>query len=119
MANPHFVLLAPRRQSRRGPRPSAPSRIRLSIAVIPRSLFFVAAVLLTLLPIFALGNPQSIEQRIEAEREKAAKIQSALHSKRAQLNVVTARYNDLSAQLHETNVAIADVNDRIGGLDAQ
>ena len=78
----------------------------------------VVAAFLTLLPTFAAGSP-TIEQRIESERAKAAKIQSALHEKRAQLHVVTQRYDDLAAQLHETNVAIAGVSARIGGLDAE
>lgn len=71
------------------------------------------------MPVWAASSPRSIEQRIEAEREKAAKIQSALHAKRAQLHVVTARYNDLQAQLNETNAAIAGVNAHIGSLTAQ
>ena len=78
---------------------------------------FVA--LLALAPAWAASNPQTIEQRIEAQREKAAKIQSALHAKRAQLHTVTTRYNDLQAQLSETNDAIAGVNAHIGSLDAQ
>jgi len=77
------------------------------------------AALLALVPAFAAGNPQTIQQRIDAERAKAAKIQSALHVKRAQLHAVTARYNDLQAQLGETNDAIAGVNAHIGILDAQ
>jgi murein DD-endopeptidase MepM/ murein hydrolase activator NlpD len=72
-----------------------------------------------LMPIFAAGHPQTLEQRIQAERQKAAQLQSALHQKRVQLHVVTAHYNDLQAQLSETNSAIAGVNARIGGLDAQ
>ena len=98
-------------------------RIRASRSLVPvgkaAGTFLAVATLVMLMPAFVSGNPQSIDQRIEAEREKAAKIQSALHTKRAQLNVVTARYDDLQAQLHETNVAIAGVNERIGGLDAQ
>jgi len=75
--------------------------------------------LLALAPAWASGNPQTIEQRIDAERAKAEKIQSALHAKRAQLHTVTTRYNDLQAQLSETNDAIAGVNAHIGSLDAQ
>jgi murein DD-endopeptidase MepM/ murein hydrolase activator NlpD len=74
---------------------------------------------LMLLPGFAFGSPQSIQERIEAERAKAAKIQTALHVKRSQLHAVTRRYNDLQQQLGETNVAIDNVNARIGGLDEQ
>ncbi|MGA8532748.1 MAG: peptidoglycan DD-metalloendopeptidase family protein [Candidatus Tumulicola sp.] len=74
---------------------------------------------LVLLPYCAFGSPQTIEQRIEAERAKAAKIQGALHVKRSQLHVVTLRYNDLQQQLGETNAAIDGVDVRIGGLQAQ
>jgi murein DD-endopeptidase MepM/ murein hydrolase activator NlpD len=77
------------------------------------------AALAFLLPALASGDPQSIEQRIQAEKAKAAQIQSALHAKRGQLHAVTERYGDLQRQLGETNAAIADVNGRIGGLEAQ
>ncbi len=74
---------------------------------------------LMLLPGLALGSQQSIQERIEAERAKAAKIQAALHVKRSQLHAVTRRYNDLQAQLGETTAAIDTVNARIGGLDEE
>lgn len=73
---------------------------------------------LVLIPALAAGSPQSIQQRIEAERAKAARIHATLHVKRSQLHAVTLRYNDLQQQLGETNTAIAHVNARIGGLDA-
>lgn len=73
---------------------------------------------LMMIPALASGSSPSIQQRIEAERAKAARIQSSLHAKRSQLHSVTLRYNDLQQQLGETNSAIAHVNARIGGLDA-
>lgn len=80
----------------------------------------IAALLATvLLASGAAANAQTIDQRIQSERAKAATIQSALHDKRAQLHIVSRRYNDLQAQLSQTNAAIAGVNDRIGGLQAQ
>lgn len=85
----------------------------------PRRIAWILIACVVLAPALASGSPQTIEQRIETEREKAAKTQSALHAKRAQLHVVTRRYNDLQAQLGETNAAIAGVNDRIDGLEAQ
>ena len=66
-----------------------------------------------------MGSQQTIQERIEAERAKAAKIQAALHVKRSQLHAVTRRYDDLQQQLGETNAAIDSVNARIGGLDEQ
>ncbi len=77
------------------------------------------AMAFVLLPGLAAGSQPTIQQRIEAERAKAAKIQATLHVKRSQLHAVTRRYNDLQSQLSETNAAIQNVNDRIGGLDAQ
>jgi murein DD-endopeptidase MepM/ murein hydrolase activator NlpD len=67
----------------------------------------------------AAGSPQTIQQRIDAERGKAAKTHAALQTKRSQLHAVTRRYNDLQQQLGETNAAIGAVDARIGGLDAQ
>ncbi|HZY99770.1 MAG TPA: peptidoglycan DD-metalloendopeptidase family protein [Candidatus Baltobacteraceae bacterium] len=61
---------------------------------------------------------QSIEAKIRAEKDKAAQIQARLHQKRAQLHGVTLRYNDLEQQLGETNTAIAQVNGRLGSLEA-
>jgi murein DD-endopeptidase MepM/ murein hydrolase activator NlpD len=66
---------------------------------------------------FAHGS--TIDQKIEAERLRAQQTHARLGEKRAQLATVTTRYNDLQRQLAETNVAIANVNDRIEGLDAQ
>lgn len=71
------------------------------------------------LPCVAAGKTPTTEQRIQAERAKAAGIHAALHAKRSQLHVVNARYNDLQQQLGETNAAIATVNVRIGSLDAR
>ncbi len=90
----------------------------ISIRSRPRAAA-ACGLLLALVPALAASNSQSIQQRIDAERAKAAKIHSALHVKRAQLHAVTARYNDLQAQLGETNDAIAGVTAHIGSLNAQ
>jgi murein DD-endopeptidase MepM/ murein hydrolase activator NlpD len=65
------------------------------------------------------AHGSTIDDKIEAERQKAQQTHSRLGAKRAELATVTVRYNDLQRQLAETNVAIANVNDRIAGLDAQ
>jgi murein DD-endopeptidase MepM/ murein hydrolase activator NlpD len=70
-------------------------------------------------PAIAHADPQSIEQRIEAERAKQEQIQAQLHSKRAQLHDATLHYDDLRGQLSETNDEIAGVNVRIAALDGQ
>lgn len=75
--------------------------------------------IVALLPSLAAGNPTTLQQRIEAERQKAAQIQAQLHAKRSELHSVTLRYQDLQAQLQETNSAIDSVNARIGDLATQ
>lgn len=70
-------------------------------------------------PTFAAGNPSTLQQRIDAERAKAAQIQAQLHAKRSELHSVTMRYQDLQSQLQETNDAIGAVNARIGDLSSQ
>jgi murein DD-endopeptidase MepM/ murein hydrolase activator NlpD len=77
------------------------------------------AIAVALVPALAGAGGATIEQRIQAQRSKAEQTQSRLHAKRAELHAVTLHYNDLQRQLHETNVAIADVNGRIGGLEVQ
>ncbi len=78
---------------------------------------FAVVAALALIPAFAGGS--TLDQRIEAERAKAAQIQAQLHAKRAQLHAATVRYDDLQTQLGETNAAIGTVTNRIDSLDAQ
>ncbi|MBV8725080.1 MAG: peptidoglycan DD-metalloendopeptidase family protein [Candidatus Eremiobacteraeota bacterium] len=66
-----------------------------------------------------LTAKSSIEDRIAAERAKAAAIAARLHAKRAELHSVSLRYDDLQRQLGETNAAIGTVSGRIDSLDAQ
>ena len=77
------------------------------------------AVALALVPSLSGAGNSSLEQRIKAERAKAQQIQSRLHAKRAELNTVTMRYDDLQRQLGETNAAIGQVNGRLGSLQVQ
>jgi murein DD-endopeptidase MepM/ murein hydrolase activator NlpD len=79
---------------------------------------FVATVLgLVLIP--TLAGASNLDARIAKERAKAQAMQVRLHAKRAELQAVTFHYNDLQHQLGETNVAIGEVNDRIGALQTQ
>ncbi len=78
-----------------------------------------ATLILGVAPSLAAGNPTTLQQRIDAERAKAAQIQAQLHAKRNELHSVTLRYQDLQSQLQETNDAISTVNARIGDLAAQ
>jgi murein DD-endopeptidase MepM/ murein hydrolase activator NlpD len=79
--------------------------------------FAVFAAALALIPAFAGGS--TLDQRIANERAKAQALAARLHAKKAELQVVTARYDDLQHQLGETNAAIGVVSDRIGALAAQ
>jgi murein DD-endopeptidase MepM/ murein hydrolase activator NlpD len=77
-----------------------------------------ATLILGFAPSLAAGSPTTLQQRIDAERAKAAQIQAQLHAKRNELHSVTLRYQDLQSQLQETNDAISTVNARIGDLAA-
>jgi murein DD-endopeptidase MepM/ murein hydrolase activator NlpD len=78
-----------------------------------------ATLILGLAPSLAVGNPTTLQQRIDAERAKATQIQAQLHAKRNELHSVTLHYQDLQSQLQETNAAISTVNVRIGDLASQ
>ncbi len=77
----------------------------------------LAAAILALVPVVAAGS--TLEQRIEAQRARAAQTQSRLHAKRAELHAVTLHYDDLQRQLGETTAAIGTVNDHLESLTAQ
>ncbi|MBV8639718.1 MAG: peptidoglycan DD-metalloendopeptidase family protein [Candidatus Eremiobacteraeota bacterium] len=81
--------------------------------------FIVFILMLALVPAFTQARTSSLQQRIEAERQKSQALQARLHQKRGELNAAASHENDLQSQLDQTNAAIRDVNARIGGLDAQ
>ncbi len=83
---------------------------------MPRARAAALAIALALFPAYAGAGGSSIESRIQAERAKAEQIRSRLHEKRTELHVVTLHYDDLQAQLGETNAAIGTVTGRIGTL---
>ncbi len=87
------------------------------IAIV-RAGALLAALAAAFAPIYAGAGGPSIDERIRAERAKAEQIQSRLHEKRAELHSVTLHYNDLQAQLGQTNAAIGEVTGRIGTLQA-
>jgi murein DD-endopeptidase MepM/ murein hydrolase activator NlpD len=77
-----------------------------------------ALIVLALIPAGVAAKGPTLQQRIEAQRRKAAALQARLHVKRQQLSAATVRVQGLQAQLEQTNTAIDDVNARIGDLDA-
>jgi murein DD-endopeptidase MepM/ murein hydrolase activator NlpD len=79
--------------------------------------FAALLVAVALLPAIAAGS--TLEERIAAQRAKAAATQAQLQAKRSELHAVTIHYDDLQRQLGETNVAIGTVADRIDSLGAQ
>jgi murein DD-endopeptidase MepM/ murein hydrolase activator NlpD len=74
--------------------------------------------ILFLIPGMAGAKSTTLQQRIEAERQKAAAIQAKLHVKRAQLNAATVKVQGLQAQLNETNAAIGQVSTQLDQLNA-
>ncbi len=64
-------------------------------------------------------NVQTLEQRIEEQRRRAATLQYQLHAKRVQLHYAAARVNDLQAQLDETNDAISNVDATLEHVGAE
>lgn len=72
-----------------------------------------------MMPLLAAAHRPTLEQRIAAERAKAAAMQARLHAKRVELNAATLHYQDLQAQLHETDAAIEQVNGHLDSLAAQ
>jgi len=79
--------------------------------------FAVLLVAAALLPAIAAGS--TLEERIAAQRAKAAVTQARLQAKRSELHAVTMHFDDLQHQLGETNAAIGTVADRIDSLGAQ
>lgn len=77
------------------------------------------ALALALLPALGGASGATIQQRIDAARAKAQSLQSRLHSKKAELHAVTLRYQDLAAQLAQTNAAIDTVSGHIDALGVQ
>lgn len=77
-----------------------------------------AAALLAFVPQMAVAG-QTLQQRIAAERAKAALVQWKLHLKRAELHAKAAREDELQSQLNQTNAAIGQVNGRIVVLQTQ
>ncbi len=74
--------------------------------------------MLALVPSYTQART-SLQQRIEAERQKSQALQARLHQKRVELNQASSHENDLQTQLDQTNAAIHEVNARLGDLNAQ
>jgi len=88
------------------------------VIAIVRAGALLAALVTAFAPLCAGAGGSSIDERIRAERTKAEQIQSRLHEKRAELHSITLHYDDLQAQLGQTNAAIGEMTGRIGTLQA-
>lgn len=80
--------------------------------------FLALGLMLALVPSYTQART-SLQQRIEAERQKSQALQARLHQKRVELNQASSHENDLQTQLDQTNAAIHEVNARLGDLNAQ
>jgi len=76
-------------------------------------------VILALVPAAAGAKTSTLQQRIEAEHQKAAAIHARLHAKRAELNAATVKVQGLQQQLDETNTAIGQVTAHLSDISAQ
>ncbi|HTX56448.1 MAG TPA: peptidoglycan DD-metalloendopeptidase family protein [Candidatus Acidoferrales bacterium] len=78
----------------------------------------LCVLLIGAVPVAAAAKTPTLQQRIEAQRQKAAAIQARLHAKRAQLNAATVKVQGLQSQLNETNTAIGQVSAQLDQLNA-
>ena len=74
--------------------------------------------LIAVVPVAAGAKSSSLQQRIEAQKRRAAAIAAKLHDKRAQLNAATVKVQGLQAQLNQTNAAISQVSAQLDQLNA-
>lgn len=84
-----------------------------------RTLLVTFALLSVFAPYGASAKTSTLQQRIQAEKQKAAALHAKLHQKKAELNAATVRVQGLQAQLDQTNAAIGQVRSHIGDLSAQ
>lgn len=84
-----------------------------------RTLLVMFALLSVFAPYGASAKTSTLQQRIQAEKQKAAALHAKLHRKKAELNAATVRVQGLQAQLDQTNAAIGQVRSHIGDLSAQ
>lgn len=84
-----------------------------------RTLLVTFALLSAFAPYGASAKTSTLQQRIQAEKQKAAALHAKLHQKKAELNAATVRVQGLQAQLDQTNAAIGQVRSHIGDLSAQ
>jgi len=75
--------------------------------------------ILACVPATAGATSTTLQQRIDAQRRKAAAVQAQLHAKKAQLNAATVKVQGLQSQLDQTNAAISQVTGHLNDLNAQ
>lgn len=66
-----------------------------------------------------IGVGPTLQQRINAQRERTEQLRSQLHEKRFELHTATLQFQDLQHQLDETDSAIGGVNERLTSLAYQ
>jgi murein DD-endopeptidase MepM/ murein hydrolase activator NlpD len=71
-----------------------------------------------LLPALVAAGP-TLQQRINAQRERTEQLRSQLHASRVELHTATLQFTDLQHQLDETDSAIGGVNARLTSLAYQ
>lgn len=81
--------------------------------------FLAVLLLLTFAGAASGARASTLQQKIEAARQRHAQLQARLHQKRGELNSVAAREAELQAQLASTNSAIHNVNAQLDDLDYQ
>lgn len=75
------------------------------------------AIALAVVPAFGGVRASTLQQRIEAARQKQHALQAQLHQKRAALQSAASRERELQSQLDSTNSAIHNVNAQLAGLN--
>lgn len=74
---------------------------------------------LALIPAFGSAKTPTLQQKIEAARQRNEAIQARLRAKRQELHTATIKVNGLQDQLNQTNAAIGQVNARISDINYQ
>jgi murein DD-endopeptidase MepM/ murein hydrolase activator NlpD len=85
----------------------------------PGNKIIAIALVLAFIPSLGLTRPSTLQQKIEAARQRNEKIQARLHQKRQELHNATIKVNGLQDQLDQTNAAIGQVNARISDINYQ
>ena len=72
-----------------------------------------------LIPILGSAKPPTLQQKIEAARQRNEAIQARLQAKRQELHAATVKVTGLQDALNQTNAAIGQVHARISDINYQ